>query len=451
MRIVGLRRDQALQSSKAKSLPILGSPLQRNLALALPSEDFPVVMITGRAGTGKSTLVREIAKSAENQVVLSYTGAAALNAGGQTINSFFRLPLHIIDPAKIQPDDGRRHVYENLERIIIDEMSMVRADMLDAIDHSLRVNRGKNIPFGGVKVIMIGDFLQLPPIVANEETTVLRDRGYQNPYIVAAAALQELHVKFVEMTRVYRQSDPEFIRLLGDIRIGRNVENAVNAINEMSYRPHQRAPVPIILTPTNEKADRYNRDKLAELPGRTFTYTGVLQGTFEKEDKLPVPLRLDLKVGARVVMVKNDPGRNWVNGSLGTVIRTEPDYVWVHLDGNGEHQIHSGRWEKIAYRWSQIENRIVPEVVGSYSQLPLKAAWALTIHKAQGLTLEDVRVDFGMMAFAPGQAYVALSRAKSPGGLSLARPLTVADVKVDPTLLAVTEEIAKRSTPWTGI
>ena len=250
------------------------------------------------------------------------------------------------------------------------------------------------------------------------------------------------------------QNDPKFIRLLGNIRIGSEVESAVNSINEMCYRSHRGSATPIILTPTNERADSYNQRKLAALQSRVFTYSGILQGAFlterpKNDGKLPVPLRLELKVGARIIMVKNDPVQRWVNGSLGTVTRTDPNCVWVRLDGvDGEYQINRERWEKIVYRWSQAERRIIPEVVGSYSQLPLKAAWAVTIHKAQGLSLEEVRVDFGTGAFAHGQAYVALSRAKTTAGLSLARPLAVADVKVDPMLLAVTEEISNRSTPW---
>jgi ATP-dependent exoDNAse (exonuclease V) alpha subunit len=361
-----------------------------------------------------------------------------------------------MDPEDVQPIVGRRQVFQNLERIIIDEMSMVRADLLDSIDHSLRINRDQDIPFGGVKVVMIGDFLQLPPIVSDEEEMILEGRGYQNPYLVAARVIQNLHVRFVEMTKVYRQDDQDFIRLLGELRVGGDVENVVNSLNRMCYKPHRKDVIPIILTSTNERADSYNRSRLAALHSRLFNYDGILQGEFlrlttRRENRLPVPLRLELKEGARIIMVKNDPAQRWVNGSLGTVSRAEANCVWVRLDGNtNEHQISREKWEKIAYRWSQAENRIVPEVVGSYSQLPLRAAWAVTIHKAQGLTLEDVRVDFGTGAFAPGQAYVAVSRAKAPAGLSLARPLTVADVKVDPTLLAVTEEISKRSVPWAG-
>jgi len=237
---------------------------------------------------------------------------------------------------------------------------------------------------------MIGDLLQLPPIVSTEEAGILADCGYETPYIVSAKILQNLPVRFVEMTKVLRQNDPEFIRILGDIRIGRDVENAVNSINAMCYGPHRKPVTPIILTATNGNADCYNRAKLAALPSRSFTYRGILQGAFNQEKRLPVPMHLELKVGARVIMVKNDSGHRWVNGSLATVTRTEPSCVWVCLDGNlGEYQIYRERWEKVAYRWSRAENRIVAEVVGSYSQLPLKAAWAVTIHKAQGLTLEN--------------------------------------------------------------
>lgn len=414
----------------------------------LPSEEFPVVMITGRAGTGKSTLVREMARlGGPRQVVLAPTGVAALNVGGQTVHSFFRLPPHIISPEDLRPITGRIQLYRNLERIVIDEMSMVRADLLDAIDHSLRINRESNTPFGGVKIVLIGDLLQLPPVVPNEEAEILGNRGYTTPYIVSAKALQDLHVRFVELPTVYRQDDEQFIQMLTDIRVGENVESVANAINERCYGPHRQPVTPIILTATNAQADFHNHAKLSALPGHASVYTGILQGVFHlSEDRLPAPMHLELKVGARVILVKNDPGQQWVNGSLATVTRTDPSSVWVRLDGRtDECEINKERWDKIEYRWNQDQNRIAPEVVGTYSQIPLKAAWAITIHKAQGLTLENARIDLGAGAFAPGQAYVALSRVKSLTGLSLARLLTVADVRVDPTLLMVTEEIARRA------
>jgi ATP-dependent exoDNAse (exonuclease V) alpha subunit len=370
---------------------------------------------------------------------------------GQTIHSFFRLPPHIVSPEDILPIPGRTQLFRNLERIIIDEMSMVRADLLDAIDISLQVNRRNQLPFGGVRIILIGDFLQLPPVVPPQEAKVLADRGYETPYVVSAKVLQHLRVRFVELPTVYRQDDEEFIQILAHLRVGAEVEAVVNSVNEKCYGPHRQAVTPIILTATNARADSHNQRKLISLPGRISSYTGTLQGNFNlNEDRFPAPVHLDLKAGARVVLVKNDSGKRWVNGSLGTVNRTEQDSVWVRLDGmDTVVEVKKEKWERVEYRWNQTENRIVPEVVGSYSQIPLKAAWAMTIHKAQGLTLENVRVDLGDGAFASGQAYVALSRVRSHKGLSLSNRLTPADVRVDSTLLAVVETIAEQSIRWT--
>jgi ATP-dependent exoDNAse (exonuclease V) alpha subunit len=451
MRAVGLKRDRQLQSPQGTGPAIQNLPPQKDLSLALPNEEFPVVIITGRAGTGKSTLVRELAKAGgPRQVVLAPTGVAALNVEGQTIHSFFRLPPHIVNPEELVPIPSRLQLYGNLDRIIIDEMSMVRADLLDAIDHSLRINRGTDVPFGGVKIVLIGDLLQLPPVVPTEEAEILANRGYETPYIVSAQALQRLRVRFVELPTVYRQDDEEFIQMLANLRVGENVEFVVNAINTRCFGPHRQTATPIILTATNAQADFHNHVKLLALPGQVFTYVGTLQGKFNlNQDRFPAPVQLKLKVGARVILVKNDSANRWVNGSLATVTQTRPNSVWVQLDGRpDECEINRVSWDKIEYRWSLGERRIVPEIVGSYSQIPLKTAWAITIHKAQGLTLENVRIDLGAGAFASGQAYVALSRVKSLAGLSLARRLTVADVWVDPTLLAVTEEIASRAEIW---
>ena len=451
MRAVGLKRDRQLQAPQATSLNIQNLPPQRDLSLALPNKDFPVVIVTGRAGTGKSTLVRDLAKSGgPRQVVLAPTGVAALNVEGQTIHSFFRLPPHIFNHEDIAPIPSRQQLYQNLECIIIDEMSMVRADLLDSIDCTLRVNRGNNAPFGGVKIVLIGDLLQLPPVVTNADAEILANMGYETPYIVSAKALRNIRVRFVELPTVYRQDDEEFIQMLADLRLGKNVENVVNAINEKCYGPHRLSMTPIILTATNAQADFHNQRKLSALPSPVSTYVGTIQGTFNfNQDKFPAPMHLDLKIDTRVILVKNDPGQRWVNGSLATVTQTCPNSVWVRLDGRpDEYGINRVSWDKIEYRWSRGEGKIVPEVTGSYSQIPLKAAWAITIHKAQGLTLENVRIDLGSGAFASGQAYVALSRVKSLAGLSLRHRLTVADVWVDPTLLFVTEEIARNAEIW---
>lgn len=450
MRAVGLKRDKQLQASQALSHAV--RPPERNLSLALPDEEFQVVIITGRAGTGKSTLVRDLARNGgSRQVVLAPTGVAALNVEGQTIHSFFRLPPHIVSPEDILPIPGRTQLFRNLDRIIIDEMSMVRADLLDAIDVSLQVNRANRLPFGGVKIILIGDLLQLPPVVPPQEAEILANRGYETPYIVSAKVLQHLRVRFVELPTVYRQDDEEFIRILAHLRTGSEIEEVVNSVNERCFGPHRQPVTPVFLTATNARADSHNQRRLSSLPGPISSYTGTLQGNFNlKEDRFPAPVHLELKAGARVVLVKNDSGKRWVNGSLGTVARTGQDSVWVRLDGkDGEFEVKIENWERIEYRWNQTANRIAPEVVGSYSQIPLKAAWAMTIHKAQGLTLENVRVDLGDGAFASGQAYVALSRVRSQKGLSLASRLTAADVRVDSTLLAVAEMIAEQATRWT--
>ncbi|HEU5351987.1 MAG TPA: DEAD/DEAH box helicase [Terracidiphilus sp.] len=445
LQAVGMRRVQQSQLAPLPSDSAL-TVMQQALVPALPSRDHQVVMITGRAGTGKSTLVRKIASlPGINHVVLSYTGVAALNVSGQTIHSFFQFPPTVIQPNVVKVLHHRRHIFLNLRRIIIDEMSMVRADVLDAIDLSLRINRKIDAPFGGVEVLLIGDFLQLPPIVTTDEKRALEQLGYKSALLPNAHSLQDLDIKFLELTKIYRQTEPEFIEVLGDIRVGKNKNYAISLINEKCFGPHRRRDTPIIITPTNPMADSYNQANLTKLHGNPVTYIGTLQGTF-KSDNLPVPIHLTLKVGARIIMVKNDPSRQWVNGSLGTVTRLQPDAIWVQLDKRrDECEVKRTRWEKIEYQWDQTEGRIVPVVTAFYSQFPLKAAWAVTVHKSQGITLDDARLDFKTGAFTSGQLYVALSRVRTLQGLSLAYPLSHADIKIDSELLALNEEISRNS------
>ena len=433
--------------------------MARNVAVALPTEEFPVVMVIGGAGTGKSTLIREIARTKQNCVILAPTGVAALNVGGQTIHSFFQLPPQIIDLETIQPISNRAHVFQNLETLIIDEMSMVRPDLLDAIDVSLRRNRNSEEPFGGVKVVAVGDFLQIPPVVTKMELDVLRQNyGYKTSCLLSARALEKSRGKFVELKKVHRQVDRHFIEMLADLRVGENIDSIVKELNEKCYREHRAGVLPVVLTPTNQCADFYNRSGLEALPGETRSFQGMIEGRFQSdskygnsssEDNLPAPFRLNLKVGARVIMLKNHPSRQWVNGSLGTISRMERGLIFVRLDGRTEElEVNRERWEKVEYKWNAEEARIVPEVVGSFSQFPLKTAWAITIHKSQGITLEDARVDLSPGVFAPGLAYVAISRVRTLEGLSLAFPLSVADIKTDPTMLEVTKRISKKATQW---
>jgi hypothetical protein len=298
------------------------------------------------------------------------------------------------------------------------------------MDKALRAGRETDAPFGGVQVVFFGDFLQLPPVVTGADGQTLHDLGYPSPYAFDARVLRELSPTFVEMTEVRRQTDQEFAWLLGRIRNGD--EEAVTEINARCVGPHRAGASPVLLTSTNKLAELYNERGLETLPGAPSVFEGKVSEKFG-QDRLPAPQLLVLKPGARVMAVRNDPMGRFVNGSLGAVVGVENGKPWVHFDGRRDAvEIEPVTWESV--RYEVVDGRVAPTVIGSYKQSPLMPAWAITIHKAQGLTLEDVRVDLGRGAFASGQAYVALSRARSIEGLSLARPLTPRDLLLDPAL-----------------
>ncbi len=435
--LLGKKRDAAPSPTVAEK-KVAQTDDDGDKALAAIRGDHPVVMITGRAGTGKTTLIRKlIEQDGTNQVVVAPTGVAAVNVGGQTIHSFLRIPPRLHNLSEIQPRRGGAKLFKNLKRVIIDEISMVRADLLDTIDYAMQINRKDHRPFGGVQMVLVGDFLQLPPVVRGDEAEILANMGYETPFAFSAKCLRDNPVTKIELSKIYRQDDPEFIRLLGNLRSGHELGETVEAFNRACHGAHKRKPDPVILCGTNAVADRYNRDGMNALPGQAVSYEGVLSGEFNLDkDKLPAPEMLTLKVGARIMMVKNDKDKNWVNGSLGTVVRLGQDRIWVNLDDkNGEYEVAKVSWDNIRYGWHEESQKIEANTVGSYSQIPVIPAWALTIHKAQGLTLDNVRVDLATGAFASGQAYVALSRARSLEGLSFATPLRVADIIVDSALL----------------
>lgn len=407
--------------------------------LAAVDSDAPAIFVLGRAGTGKTTLVHYLRQlhATKRQVVLAPTGVAALNAGGQTIHSFFRLPSRLLTPADLEGHRARR-LWREIDRIIIDEVSMVRVDIIDAIDVVLRKARANPMPFGGVQMVFVGDFLQLPPVTPRGEAEMLGRMGYGSPYAFSAQAFKELDTLFLRLETIYRQSDPEFIDMLGALRDSEDPEHAEQALADINARclGDHRDAVPMLLCGTNARAHHYNELGLKGLTTPETTYIGSVKDKFDhKRDRLPVPETLVLKAGARVMAVKNDGEGRWVNGSMGTVTRLEPDTVWVALDRDGsEVEIGRAAWENIRYEWNETDAKVMSNVVGSYKQIPLILAWAATIHKAQGLSLDDVRVDLGGGAFASGQAYVAISRARSLEGLSLSRPLRARDVFVDPVL-----------------
>lgn len=405
------------------------SPDDVEVLSAVQSLD-PVVFVTGRAGTGKTRLLRHIFASADrNAAIVAPTGLAALTAGGQTIHSFFGIPPFAAGP-QIDPRRLRRKVLKKLDLLLVDEVSMVRADLVDSMDAALRAARGADAPFGDVQVIFFGDFLQLPPVVTGQDGHVLHELDYRSPYAFDAHVFRELDPTFVEMEIVYRQTDEYFVSLLGRVRAGD--AEAVQEINELCVRRHRDGAMPVMLCSTNRLAEAYNERGLNNLPGEFNVIEGDLSDKFQR-DRLPAPQTLALKIRARVMAVRNDPQMRFVNGSLGTVLDFEENGVRVIFDGGREPVlVEKATWESVRY---DVEgSKISTSIVGSYKQVPLTPAWAITVHKAQGLTLDEVRVDLGRGAFAAGQAYVAMSRCRTLEGLSLVRPLQPTDLMLDPAL-----------------
>ena len=405
----------------------------------------PIVLVTGGAGTGKSTFIKALRQelTAKNIVVLAPTGVAALTAGGQTIHSFCRLPFKPIEvPADIEAARDPE-VVAKIDIVVVDEVSMVRADILDGLECFLRINRKSQAPFGGVQMVLVGDPLQLPPVVRGEDDDALR-RRYGTAHFFRAASLKGLKHLPVELDKVYRQKDPHFAELLAQIRTAESAADAVSAINAASVGRVLQGPH-LTLVPTRAAAARENEKQLAALPGKTSSFTAAADGSFTKktEENLPGHLQLVLKKGAQVMFTKNDPEGRWVNGSLGTVVRTTKSSVKVRMPDGETHEVAPVTWEDRRYSYDEKDARIVQEVAGTFTQFPLMPAWAVTVHKAQGLTLAQVVVDLDRGAFAPGQVYVALSRCASLEGLSLRRPLRLHEVRCDPDALEFTRRIRR--------
>jgi ATP-dependent DNA helicase PIF1 len=404
----------------------------------------PVVFVSGSAGTGKTTLIRYLrANLAHRNVVLAPTGVAALNAGGATVHSFFRFPPRIQDPRHVRvPADCR--LYQRLELLIIDEVSMLRADVLDGVDEFLRGCHGDSRPFGGVQLLVLGDMFQLPPVTTRAEWEVLEARGYASPYFFSALSLQERLPANVELEEVFRQTDAELISLLNRLRVGEDTQAVIEELN--SRCSGDSVDHEITLACTNQVADAINATAMAALVSEERLFLGQTEGNFNLDgDRLPSPLELRLKPGARVMFTKNDEQGRWVNGSLGTVTWIAGDRIEVETTEGAVHEVERVTWQSFKYRLDRAGDRIVAEEAGHYTQYPLMLAWAVTIHKSQGKTLGRVLVDFGAGAFAPGQAYVALSRCRSLGDIRLARPLRMSDVKRDARIRRFHESLAAGS------
>lgn len=442
--------------------------IEFNNAAELVRHTDKLIYLTGKAGTGKTTFLKYIRDTTDkNTVVLAPTGVAAINAGGVTIHSFFQIPFGPFVPndsrlrtnatgtenketiyTTFKYNEDKRKIIENLEVLIIDEVSMVRADMLDVIDKILGVFRRKPyLPFGGVQVILIGDTFQLPPIADNEQWRIL-SQFYKTPFFFSSKVIEQNTPLYIELKKIYRQNEQEFIDLLNRVRVNQVTPNDFVTLNA-KYNPKfsGNGSDYIILATHNKIVNETNLTKLNQLKTKLFTYEANVTGTFPDKHK-PTDHYLKLKVGAQVMFIKNDTGeyKRYYNGKIGKIKKLQKSSIIVVFDDESEVEVEIAEWNNIKYTYDKEQKKIVEEIIGTFEQFPIRLAWAITVHKSQGLTFEKVIADLSR-AFAPGQVYVALSRCTSFSGLMLKTKLNSYAIKTDPRVI----EFAKNETPGTLI
>ena len=401
------------------------------------------VFLTGKAGTGKTTFLKKVvAESKKRVVVVAPTGIAAINAGGVTIHSFFQLPLHPFIPgmkieSKFAFSKEKRSIIKTIDILVIDEVSMVRSDLMDAIDSVLRRFRNRYKPFGGVQLLLIGDLQQLSPVVTDEDVQFL-SQYYPSPYFFGSRALSQVDYVTIELKEVYRQQDLEFISILNSVRSGHPSADVIRALNSR-YDPHFSPAADegyIRLTTHNQIADDYNARQLSLIDEPLHSFDAEISGSFP-ESSYPIDFRLELKAGAQVMFVKNDPSseKRYYNGKIGVITDFYEEYILVQCPGDEEKiAVEPLEWENSRYVINEQTQELDSEVLGIFRQYPLRLAWAITIHKSQGLTFDKAIID-AASSFASGQVYVALSRCRTLDGMVLATPLrqdsVITDLRVE--------------------
>ena len=390
------------------------------------------LFITGKAGTGKTLLVRQFRNnSRKNVVVLAPTGIAALNVRGQTIHSFFGFPPRIIEQRAIKRV-WKSRVMAKIDCIVIDEISMVRADLLDGVDKFMRLNgRNEHLPFGGVQMVFVGDLYQLPPVVTYDEQMIY-EQLYDSPYFFGANSFDLNNFRVIELKTIFRQSEKKFIDFLNLVRLGDPNDNTFDLINNRIVDK----PVTddhIILCTVNQTADDINQKKLAVIKSPTLTYNAMVEGNFPVDRRnLSVSLELTLKKGSRVLFVQNDLKRRWVNGTLGWVEELNKDMIRVKVDETEDIvDVDIGKWDNIIYEYDENSGGFNEKIIGTLKQYPLRLAWAITVHRSQGMSLDKVCLDFSRSPFSHGQTYVALSRCRTLDGLVLTRKMSPSDILID--------------------
>lgn len=398
-------------------------------ALEIVRDTNASFFLTGRAGTGKTTFLHYIKEDVNKQfIVVAPTGIAAIVAGGVTIHSMFGMPLTpITKDTQFQINEGKWHVLKRVDTIIVDEISMVRCDIIDGIDTVLRTAMKNDLPFGGKQIIFSGDLYQLEPVVERDEKELIdffqSEYGTITPYFYHAHVLQRIKLPKIEFTKIYRQNDTDFQNMLNNIRHGRIYSEEIYKINEIGLRNNEsETKEQLILTSRNDTAERINQSHLEAIQAAVFTYRGTVEGVFQK-NSFPAPEELILKVGTRVMFTHNDTEHKWVNGTVGTISKLTDHSISVILDNGIEVSVNRVEWENIKYKYNRTTRKLESEVIGTFKQYPLKLAWAITIHKSQGMTFDKLKLDLSMGVFMPGQLYVALSRVCSLEGLYLTSPI----------------------------